>query len=246
MPNPADTAPWNDRTDDGPDTTPVVLVHGWGGSFAATWERSGFTALLADAGREVIGVDLLGHGTAPKPHDPAAYADLTTRVLDAMPDRPVDAVGFSLGALTLLRAAIAHPGRFRRLVLAGIGRNVFERDDAATERILRALDGEATTDDNVARLFAQYAAQPDNDAAALAAVMRRPRDLDLSPAALSTVTCPTLVVVGDRDFVHPPDRLVESLGDARAEILRNVDHFATPESFGFIDAVLEFLDAVPS
>jgi hypothetical protein len=28
--------------------------------------------------------------------------------------------------------------------------------------------------------------------------------------------------------------------------LRNVDHFATPESFGFIDAALEFIDAVPA
>ena len=50
---------------------PVVLVHGWGGSFRTTWRQSGFTELLADAGRTVIGVDLLGHGAAPKPHDPA-------------------------------------------------------------------------------------------------------------------------------------------------------------------------------
>ena len=124
-------------------TVPVVLVHGWGGSFASTWERSGFTALLADAGRDVIGVDLLGHGTAPKPHEPAAYADLTARIVDALPDGPVDAVGFSLGALTLLRTAIAAPERFQRLVLAGIGRNVFERDDAATARILAGVEGTA-------------------------------------------------------------------------------------------------------
>ena len=103
-------------------STPVVLVHGWGGSFATTWGSSGFTHLLADAGRPVIGVDLLGHGEAPKPHDPTAYSDLTTRVLEAMPDEPVDAVGFSLGAMTLLRVACAQPHRFRRLVLAGIGR----------------------------------------------------------------------------------------------------------------------------
>ena len=54
-----------------------------------------------------MGVDLLGHGTAPKPHEAEAYSDLTERVLDALPDRPVDAVGFSLGAMTLLRLAIA-------------------------------------------------------------------------------------------------------------------------------------------
>ena len=88
---------------------PVVLVHGWGGSFASTWQDNGFTELLRDAGRTVIGVDLLGHGTAPKPHDPQAYADLTTRVVDALPDEPVDAIGFSLGAMTLLRLATVEP-----------------------------------------------------------------------------------------------------------------------------------------
>ena len=29
-------------------------------------------------------------------------------------------------------------------------------------------------------------------------------------------------------------------------VLKNVDHFATPESFDFVDAVLEFLDAIPT
>lgn len=246
----ADPTHTPDHLTDGADPAgapvPVVLVHGWGGSFENTWQRSGFTALLEDAGRPVIGVDLLGHGTAPKPHDPEAYADLTTRVVEALPDRPVDAVGFSLGALTLLRTAIANPGRFRRLVLAGIGRNVFERDDAGTQRILDALEGRGDPEDNVSRLFAQYATQPDNDVAALAAVMRRPPGAVLDDDTLGTIGCPVLVVVGDRDFVHPADRLVAALPDATSTTLRNVDHFATPESFGFIDAALEFLDAVPS
>ena len=76
----------------------VVLVHGWGGAFSTTWQRSGFTALLADGGKHVIAVDLLGHGQAPKPHDPEAYTDLTERIFDAIdaesPDEPVEAVGF--------------------------------------------------------------------------------------------------------------------------------------------------------
>jgi pimeloyl-ACP methyl ester carboxylesterase len=227
-------------------SAPVMLVHGWGGSFASTWESSGFTALLADGGREVIGVDLLGHGAAPKPHDPSAYADLTGRVVEALPGGPVDGVGFSLGALTLLRTAIARPHAFSHLVLAGIGRNVFEPDDAGTERILAGLEGRADPDDNIARLFAQYADGPGNDVAALAAVMRRPRAAPVTADALATVTCPVLVVVGDRDFVFPADDLVAALPDARQVPLRNVDHFATPESFGFIDAALEFLDAVPA
>jgi pimeloyl-ACP methyl ester carboxylesterase len=235
-------------------TVPVVLVHGWGGSFESTWERTGFTALLADAGREVIGVDLLGHGTAPKPHDPEAYADLSARIVEALPAGPVDAVGFSLGALTLLRTAIAAPDRFQRLVLAGIGRNVFERDDAATARILAGVEGTAEVAageavgefDILARLFGQYATIEGNDPLALAAVLRRPDPGPITPADLSIIACPVLVALGDHDFAGPADALVEALPDARYVELRNTDHFATPESFAFIDAVLEFLDAVPA
>ena len=61
---------------------PVVMVHGWGGSFLRTWQEPGWEALLADAGRAVIGVDLLGHGTSEKPHDPEAYTDLTPAMVE--------------------------------------------------------------------------------------------------------------------------------------------------------------------
>ena len=228
---------------------PIVLVHGWGGSFTTTWERSGFTALLADAGRTVIGVDLLGHGSAPKPHDSDAYADLGTRVvesIDAAGGGPVDAVGFSLGALTLLRLATGRPGTFRRLVLAGIGRNVFEHDPEQTARIVAAIEGGGESDDNRARLFAQYATQPGNDPIALAAIMKRSAATRLTDDELAAVDCPVLVAVGDGDFVLPADRLVSALPDVRLVTLRRTDHFATPESFDFIDATLEFLDAIPA
>ncbi|HSL74824.1 MAG TPA: alpha/beta hydrolase [Ilumatobacteraceae bacterium] len=230
-------------------TSPVALVHGWGGSFATTWERSGFTALLEDAGVPVIGIDLLGHGTAPKPHDPDAYADLTARIVAQLPDEPVDAVGFSLGAITLLRLAIDQPHRFGHLVLAGIGSNVFAQDSSGTAAIVAGLDhvasgGDPSELDNQVRLFTQYASQPGNDLAALTAVMRRPPGSPITAEACATVTCPVLVVVGDKDFVYPADELAAAFPDGRCEVLRGVDHFATTEAFGFFDAALEFLDAV--
>lgn len=230
------------------DNTPVMCVHGWGGSFTTTWERNGFTALLGDAGRPVIGVDLLGHGTAPKPHEPEAYADLTTRVVDALPadGTPIDAVGFSMGALTLLRTATEHPGVFRRLVLAGIGKNVFERDDERSAKIIAAVDGDGDPEDNVSRLFAQYAGQAGNDAAALSAVLKQPQRIRLTTDVLTAVTCETLVIVGDKDFVFPADQLIDAMPNATGRVLKNIDHFATPESFDFVDAVLEFLDAIPT
>ncbi|MGI9643868.1 MAG: alpha/beta fold hydrolase [Ilumatobacteraceae bacterium] len=229
--------------------THVVLVHGWGGSFETTWQRSGFTALLEDGGKQVVGVDLLGHGDAPKPHDPSDYQDLTERIVDALPPEPVEAIAFSMGALTLLRLACRMPDRFARIVLAGIGRNVFDRDTSGTERIAKGLDvaragGDLDSLDNTTRLFVQYAQQPGNDLAALTAVMKRPAGPEITRDDLAQVTCPVLVVVGDQDFVHPGDELAAAFPHGRCETLRNVDHFATPEAFGFFDAALEFIDAV--
>jgi pimeloyl-ACP methyl ester carboxylesterase len=223
----------------------VVLVHGWGGSFESTWQRSGFTELLKDSGRDVVGIDLLGHGTSPKPHDPEAYADLAAPLLAQLPDTPVDAVGFSLGAITLLRLATEHPERFRHLVLAGIGDNVLRPDDGSGERIAAAVDGNAPDSDTLANVFAQYAHQPGNDPVALAAIMRRPRT-PMTPASLAGATCPILVVIGDKDFAGPGEPLVDALPNASLTTLRNVDHFATPEAFGLWDAVLDFIDADPA
>ena len=124
-------------------TEPVLLVHGFASSFDLNWRRNGWPDLLADAKREVIAVDLLGHGTAAKPHDPAAYADLEQCVIDVLPTdgRVVDAVGFSLGAVTLLRAVGRAPTRFGRIVVGGIGeQNMVAGDSEATAmRSINAL-----------------------------------------------------------------------------------------------------------
>jgi pimeloyl-ACP methyl ester carboxylesterase len=75
--------------------------------------------------------------------------------------------------------------------------------------------------------------------------MSRPDTPQITPELLSAVTHPVLVCLGDRDFAGPADPLMEALPNARLKVLRGVDHFATPKDFGFIDAALAFLDAVP-
>ncbi len=223
---------------------PVVLVHGFGTSHAATWVGNGWTALLEDAGRTVVGIDLPGHGSASKPHDPEAYRDLEAQVLAQLPDEPVDAVGFSYGARTLLVLAARHPDRFHRLVVAGVGARLFESDPARSEALVEAVrTGEAPHP-----LLAYFARLPEADNAdreALAAFLQRPDGRPLDAADLAGVSVPVLVVLGDRDEAGPADPLLEALPDARLVTLRGVDHFATPKDFGFIDAALEFLGASP-
>ena len=221
---------------------PVLLVHGFATSAARTWGDNGWIDLLGDVGRQVIAPDLLGHGDAAKPHDPEAYADMEGDLASHLPDRPVDAIGFSLGARMLLTLAAEDPGRFSRLVVAGVGANLFRTD--GSDAIARAVEGTGDTSNPVVQYLAGLAAQPGVDRAALAACMRHPRPR-LDAAILGKVTCPVLVVLGDRDFAGPADPLVEALPDATFRPLRNVDHFATPKEFRFIDAALAFLDAQP-
>jgi pimeloyl-ACP methyl ester carboxylesterase len=57
---------------------------------------------------------------------------------------------------------------------------------------------------------------------------------------LSSVTCPVLVVLGDRDFIGSADRLVAALPSASLVTLAGVDHFSTPSNFGAIDATMRF------
>lgn len=219
---------------------PVILVPGFATSASRTWVENGWVDLLADIGRVAIPLDVLGSGSAEKPHDPAAYSAFEQHLLDRFPSEPVDAIGFSLGARTLLILASQHPDRFNSLIVAGVGRNLFERD-ATGESIASAIDGTGDSDDPIVRYFAQLAEAPDQDPIALAAFMRRPRAVSITPELLGAITCPVLVVLGENDFAGPADPLMDALPNARLVTLRNVDHFATPKDFGFIDAALEFL-----
>ena len=197
----------------------------------------------------MIGVDLLGHGDAPKPHDPAAYADLTARIVEALPDEgPVDAVGFSLGAMHAAASwRRCSPSASAASCSPASATTSFERRRrAATERIIAGVEGDGDPTDNVRPGCS--GSTPSSPATTRTpwprCSKRRARAVHPKPSWPPS-TCPVLVVLGDRDFAGPGRPLVDALPDARLVTLRNVDHFATPESFGFIDAMLEFLDAVP-
>lgn len=224
---------------------PIVLVHGIATSNARTWGETGWLDLLADAGRDVHPIDLPGHGTAIDVDDPAAYDDLEGYALEQFPDEPVDAIGFSMGARLLLTIAAAHPERFNRLIVAGVGKNLFESDSSRGSGIAAAIAGEEDPEDPVARHFHALADAPDVSRENLGRLLRR-TSTPLTPAMLAAITCPVLVALGDQDFAGPADPLMDALPNAQLVTLRNVDHFATPKDFAFLDAGLEFFDAAPS
>ena len=135
-------------------SAPVVLVHGFATSSARTWGDNGWLDLLGDTGRTTLPIDLLGHGTADKPHDPAAYDQLEALVLEQLPAEPVDAIGFSLGARVLLTLATDHPDRFGRLVLTGVGANLLRTE--GSDLILRAIEGDGDPTNPVVQYNAAF------------------------------------------------------------------------------------------
>jgi len=215
------------------------LIHGFASSFDHTWRKNGWVDILGDLGRPVVPVDLLGHGTAPRPTDVGAYGDVEELVHRELPEGPLDAVGFSAGASVLLRLAVDHPGRFRRLARLGLGDNVF----GGSEPLLTvdALEGRTGPEDVQGQLFRRLAESAGNDPEALVAFIRRPAR-HLTESELAVVAGPVLVLLGDRDFIGTADRLMAALAQGEFVSLRGVDHFATPSEFGAIDAVMRFLE----
>jgi len=219
---------------------PVVLLHGFATSSERTWRDTGWVDILADEGRQAHPIDVLGHGDAPKPADPQAYDNLDEWVFERFPEGQVDAIGFSMGGHILLTLASSHPERFRRIVLTGVGNNVFEEQPEHSQMIREAIQGNPQSDNPVAQHFSFLADSPEVDRAALSAFLQRQRN-PFVPADLQTIVAPTLVILGDQDFVGPAEPLAEALPNSELLILAGVDHFATPKQFGCIDAAVRWL-----
>ena len=219
------------------------MVHGWGGSHQETWQNTGIEQLVNDAGTTVIGVDLLGHGTSEKSHDPNSYADISAPIRKAIGARTtgVDAIGFSLGAIALLDAAMHNPKYFRKLMLVGVGNGLLEPHKSdETDRIIAGIDGTASAEDVLARQFGNYAKRSNNDPLALRAALLRPRKEPFSEAELKSIDAEIVLAVGDRDFALPADRLAKAFNRCQFVSLKNCDHFASTENFTFIDTLLGF------
>lgn len=158
------------------DPPPVVLAHGWGGSYDQTWRGSGLESDLTAAGRIVLTVDLPGHGRRPCSHRPADYSDIAEQLWACLPQaEQLDAVGYSLGGKLLLRLAAEHPGSFRRLVILGVGQNAFVPEDGEllATALLQGIPDHAPES---LRTLLEEVRCSGNDLESLAAVIQRPPD----------------------------------------------------------------------
>lgn len=219
----------------------VALVHGWGGSYAATWVADGWDTAMRKAGFEAVGVDIAGHGTGGGSHDPADYADLASDLAGKMPNGLHGAIGFSLGAKLLLELEARRPGAQGRLVLGGIGDNLFAPENVGPT-IVAALRGQTIDHPpQVAGLLA-YAGKSGGDPECLAAVLERPANPVLTEARLARAKAPIFIFNSTADAVAQPDaRLRAALPAARHVLIEGPGHVGLTSDPRFRDAAIAFM-----
>ena len=222
--------------------SPVVMLHGLLIGSAASWY---FTSAPVLARTHRVRVyDLRGHGMSEVAASGYGVRSMASD-LDAIAGaEPVDLVGHSWGALVALRFALDQPARVRRLVLVEAPvppSSVTEMsafldggDLAAAlppqlrvagrrgERLVRALE----------RLVLQTTLVDD---------LRAERDPD--PAELALLTCPTLLVYGDRSSCRAGGRkLAEAIPRARHVELPGGHYLHLDARDALTDLIVEHLD----
>lgn len=220
---------------------PVVPLHGWGGSFERIYANNGWTDALKTAGRDVVAIDLPGHGQGPHSHDPGDYGDLAGAVASRLPDGPLDLIGYSLGGKLALELACRFPERFGQIVIGGLGDNIFAPEPNG-EVVAAALEqGVGETTPPAVAAFANYALGNGNDPLAVAAVLRRPPNPVATPARLAGIRARVLIVNGSLDrTARPETRLVAALRNVTHILLPDIDHLSLPGVEAFRSLSISF------
>jgi len=127
----------------------LVLLHG-GAQNAHTWD----TVALA-LRRPLIAVDLPGHGRsswrADRDYWPVRNAEAVAAAVSAMAPRARAVAGMSLGGLTAIRLAAAHPHLVRRLVLVDVTPGVTAEKSAPITAFVQGPETFASFDDILQR-----------------------------------------------------------------------------------------------
>lgn len=191
---------------------PILLIHGFSSSSKLNWEDTGWIAALLDAGRQVITVDLPGHGRSGAPEDMDSYspsrirADLLQIAFDAgarpvepgNPSSGLDVIGYSLGSRLAWEFGATQPELVHKLVLGGpnMADPLADFDLIAAQRYL--ADGTPIADESTAGLLRMAQALPSNNIFALLSLIEAIKTEPYDPSE-AVPHMPMLLVAGEVD-----------------------------------------------
>ena len=239
---------------------PLVLLHGGLGS-SAMFEPN---IDELSKGRQVIAVDLQGHGHTADIDRPFSLEDMSDDIVGLLHYLNIpkaDVMGYSLGGGVALQVAVRHPELVNRLVLvsAAIRRSDFYPDILAQQAQVGPAAAEQMKQTPMYQSYAKLNPRPQDWPRLLQKIgdfMKK--DYDYSDAVRS-IKAPTLVVAGDAD-IFPPKyavRTFELLGGglkdggwdgsgqvaSKLAILPGVTHYIMAMAPALVPTAIAFLDA---
>lgn len=180
---------------------PLLLLHGGLGSI----DMFGPVLPQLAATRQVIGVDLHGHGRTALGERPISIVDMGNDVAEVVRKlgfEKVDVLGYSLGGGVAFRLAVQHPKLVRRLAVASAG---FARDGFYPEMLpmqaqVGAAMAESMKQTPMYQSYAAVAPHPEDFPRLLdrmGELMRTPYDWSDDAKRLEV---PTILIYGDSDM----------------------------------------------
>ena len=203
----------------GPEGAPaVVLIHGLAASLDC-WDQ--VAGLLEDR-FDVIRYDLRSHGASEAVDEPCTRSDLAAdlvAILDGLGLECAALFGHSGGGVVAMQTAVDHPGRTSALVLVGTASECNDRAAGwyrKTAEIARAEGGLAA----MREMRLSGSGQPVPDGNGLAHVSLAMSTLNEDPLTepMRSVVAPTLVVVGEKDFLGVGGSVILSRAVAGSEL----------------------------
>ena len=235
--------------------SPLILLHGGLGTIDEIFGR--LLPSLA-ARREVIAVELQGHGHTPDTARPMTYeamADDIAALIAELGLGRADVAGYSVGGGVALQLSLRHPGRVGKLVVISAP----HATDGWFPEVLAgtgAMDAEAMKQSNWYRAYLKAAPRPEDWPTLVGKVSRLMASrYDWSDAIARNLKAPILQIVGDADSVRPAHalQLFELVGGGRADgfavgrgasrlfIIPNTNHLEILDRAALAPAMLDYL-----
>ena len=188
---------------------PLLLLHGGLGSI----DMFGPILPILAEKRQVIGVDLHGHGRTTLGDRPINLIDMgddMAAILKTLGYRQVDVLGYSMGAGVGFRLAVQHPDAVRRLVLvsAGFAQDGFYPEMLPMQAAVGAGMAEMMKDTPMYKSYVAVAPRPSDFPKLLdgmGELMRTPYNW---AEDVKTLKMPVMLVYGDSDMFRP-EHIVE-------------------------------------
>jgi pimeloyl-ACP methyl ester carboxylesterase len=231
-----------------PDGEPLVLLHG----FTSTGQAfDPFLDRLGDRYRLIV-PDWRGHGRTTNPRGTIVHAELardTAAFVDALGIARTHLCGVSSGAMHLLFLALEQPRLVHSLTLVAATYTFDDHVKAQVREVLGSITPERIQGLEAAHGETHGAEYAHTILDLWAESVFRPQELPFVPDDLEGITCPTLIIHGDRDRffpVHIPVTMYEAIPNAELCILPRCGHGVSHQSRDlFVDALLGFLARNP-